>query len=1226
MTLKLALLITADAPGVGKTIADVRQDVTSLSAAATGAGAGMETLTDGLDKTASAARASNAAIAGAGAETKSLAANANAAVANVDTLATSLGRSAASARLTTEAVRGAATAERDYQAIIERSVGIGTPANSNRSADIAAFGQSLDDLRARYSPLFAAQRQYTAALEEIRSAERVGALSRVESAAAIQTLDRAYLAQTASLTAVRQPANDAGDGIARVGARAALTSNQLLNLSRQGNDAATMFALGADAGTIFASQIGQVYGALEEGPGGVKGSLSAIGESVLGAITPLRVAAVGLIAVASAAVYFGDKTEENLKKAEDGAKSYAAVLQRLKLAQLDLSAAAGRIYNAELSQSEGAVRAQLQIASIQQGGARRAAVSAMGSNEGIALQTGIINGIDRVSEMLTSTGKVRAEFQELYGELVRNERTVESFQAAVLAIRMAPETSKEMRDVADSLLDASQSAREAEARVKGLQGAIREAKREAAQDRYQGATSDFEQFLPDRQTERQRLNAAYDSRAGAIRDLQQSPRVVEGLQAGADRDRAVALEEIARQEAVLRVGRTLDLQAVTARTVAERAQIAAERVRLELSGQNIDASEKSAPIAAASAMELAQATREADDALRASTQARAAAGLEGYQAQVAGINARYQEQITAATGAADAVAKLQAARRLDIASLQIETQRALFGPQETRLAQLQAEASAIGASDSERQDLISAMQVEEDIRRAGINSLGEQANAYRRNMTELDAFESAIRRQSDAWGEVREAGESAIDGLSESLFSGDLRGGLESLAADLSKTFTQLAIANPLKNALLGTDYATAADLFAPKPTAPSLAVPGLQAVADMQVTAAAVYLNGSPVGALGGVAGGAVAAGAANSNGLAGILGISKGYDGLTENTAAGAINQLLSASGTAQLSAQDQAWCAAYANAVLAKGGLAGTGSNLASSFMDWGQETKSPSMGDIVVLKPQAPGASGHVGFYAGQQGNNVLVHGGNQGFGRGDDGVTTSSFGLDQVRSFRTTTGELATAATGFTQDFSQITGQINAGIGQIADRFVPGFGGIITQILNGMQKAGGGGGFLASLFGGGGLGLPAVPGLTAGFGYGSSDGLFDRGGYTGAGGKYDPAGIVHRDEFVFDQDAVRRIGVPTLEAIRRGLPGYAKGGSVGSMAPPPPAQLMAPSASSEAAFSFTSNVTLNASGGTPEQNADLAGQTRKEVEKAMRGVVMQEVNRQLRAGGSLSGRR
>lgn len=63
--------------------------------------------------------------------------------------------------------------------------------------------------------------------------------------------------------------------------------------------------------------------------------------------------------------------------------------------------------------------------------------------------------------------------------------------------------------------------------------------------------------------------------------------------------------------------------------------------------------------------------------------------------------------------------------------------------------------------------------------------------------------------------------------------------------------------------------------------------------------------------------------------------------------------------------------------------------------------------------------------------------------------------------------------------------------------------------------------------------------------------------FSSGGYTGAGGKYDPRGIVHAGEVVFDQDAVAAAGGPhRLDAfrlaLRRGtarLQGFAKGGIV-----------------------------------------------------------------------------
>lgn len=79
------------------------------------------------------------------------------------------------------------------------------------------------------------------------------------------------------------------------------------------------------------------------------------------------------------------------------------------------------------------------------------------------------------------------------------------------------------------------------------------------------------------------------------------------------------------------------------------------------------------------------------------------------------------------------------------------------------------------------------------------------------------------------------------------------------------------------------------------------------------------------------------------------------------------------------------------------------------------------------------------------------------------------------------------------------------------------------------------------GTLGGLFGGGGGGGSAPINLLP----------FDDGGFTGHGGKHDPAGVVHKGEFVFDAEATRVIGVGNLEAMRRTarLPGFASGGFV-----------------------------------------------------------------------------
>lgn len=88
-------------------------------------------------------------------------------------------------------------------------------------------------------------------------------------------------------------------------------------------------------------------------------------------------------------------------------------------------------------------------------------------------------------------------------------------------------------------------------------------------------------------------------------------------------------------------------------------------------------------------------------------------------------------------------------------------------------------------------------------------------------------------------------------------------------------------------------------------------------------------------------------------------------------------------------------------------------------------------------------------------------------------------------------------------------------------------------------------SGGLGGIFSSIFGGG---SSAASGATGSITVGSQVfPQFGSGGYTGAGGKYQPAGVVHKGEFVFDQDAVNRIGVSNLVRLQKG---YASGGYVG----------------------------------------------------------------------------
>ncbi|KIP99272.1 tail protein [Agrobacterium tumefaciens] len=177
----------------------------------------------------------------------------------------------------------------------------------------------------------------------------------------------------------------------------------------------------------------------------------------------------------------------------------------------------------------------------------------------------------------------------------------------------------------------------------------------------------------------------------------------------------------------------------------------------------------------------------------------------------------------------------------------------------------------------------------------------------------------------------------------------------------------------------------------------------------------------------------------------------------------------------------------------------------------------------------------------------------------------------------------------------------------------------------TLIKVGLQAMLMGEGPLAGLFGmggkSGGGGFGGILGSLLGGLFG-----FESGGYTGNGGKGEPAGVVHRGEFVMSKAAVSRIGVRNLDAMHRGaLKGYSDGGYVMDTPTLSAPILGSPVSAPVQAISISAPITVNGSAGTPEQNQDLAKRVSKQMESTMRGVVADEMRRQTRPGNFANSR-
>lgn len=113
--------------------------------------------------------------------------------------------------------------------------------------------------------------------------------------------------------------------------------------------------------------------------------------------------------------------------------------------------------------------------------------------------------------------------------------------------------------------------------------------------------------------------------------------------------------------------------------------------------------------------------------------------------------------------------------------------------------------------------------------------------------------------------------------------------------------------------------------------------------------------------------------------------------------------------------------------------------------------------------------------------------------------------------------------------------------------------------------------------------------------------------FANGGYTGGGGKYQPAGTVHKGEFVFTKEATSRIGVKNLYALMKG---YANGGVVGG-----------PSGYANGGL-VSGGTDVNVSGITVNVNSGIGSdpEQAKALQNGVKAIVAEEISQSFQQGG------
>lgn len=639
----------------------------------------------------------------------------------------------------------------------------------------------------------------------------------------------------------------------------------------------------------------------------------------------------------------------------------------------------------------------------------------------------------------------------------------------------------------------------------------------------------------------------------------------------------------------------LDIQIQNERNPLLRAELEARRARLELADQEN------------SAAQLSEAAERARNRVIEETIAGAAAQAQDMQTEFevrsrlnalvasgtitsADANRMLQEELTlrpliAAAATAEGAAK----GRLNKVIQDLQTGYANLAQQEKaasaqeylksqneRVEQLRVEQALIGQNDTIRAQAMARLEAEQEIRRRGIDANSDLAGQIRDQADSMALLNRQIDKQAEAWSNVQRASEDAIDGAVDKLTDGDLTGALDAVK-DAVKGFVLDDIKAGLKNGLLGTDYATSADiggiggiftrLFGGGKADPASIVSKAmgQSVSSMSVNAATVVINGGVSNGISGLLGGA-----ANNNvaggfsGLAGIIPVTR--SALPDVGANGDI-----ASYIAQAAVKrgiDPQVALAVARS---EGGLSSW--NMQSGVFKNG--IQEPSFGPFQLYKG---GGLGNV--FMSQTGRDPALaangpagvdfaldyaskNGWSSWYGAGKAGISNwQGIGAGTSNSAADAVSKLATSAGTATKDFNALGG----GIGRLdssvtgATQNLGSFGNGLNQLVNSFPAAPSGGGnwfsnLFGGLFGGGGLNSygKSVLGSSAQFAgaWGAGGiGLFDVGGWTGPGAVDEPAGVVHRGEIVWSQKDIARHGGPeTVEAMRLGKRGYLAGGRV-----------------------------------------------------------------------------
>lgn len=685
---------------------------------------------------------------------------------------------------------------------------IRAPDWSQKIKAMGAEGKAIDDLRAKYNPLYATMRSYRQEVAGIKAAHAAGSLSIDEMTAAISRQRRETLATTAALKAKNNPLRPPPSNNNNP---SGLRTDQKTNLFAQGTDVVQSLALGMPIQQVILQQAGQIlgiFGSIEE----ARKALFA-GFSLL--LRPVSLIAIGVAAAGYATYRYFTSASRDIKNLDDALENHKKTIERLEAA-----------YGGVITSARNYAR---ENRTILEATSRQALSDLLGTSK--AENTNFLNTIE-LSGLITGGGKLvglEKQFEPFRTEIMKLRDQAKAgkpdFDAFLASIEKTAETDPKYLKAADELALLVENAKRANdaiaelrrtemARAAGQRGFLvnsqaqndfgdyTDQQNKSLRDqrkRYEAGIANMNARSPAEQAAAARLDASLEDDGNGGEVQKQRVRIAGRL--------ALAQAEKQLHDAQLERRRSLE------------ASVEQQQLELSLFGKTISEQERLR-------MEYQLTSELKADALRN------------------GIAVDEREL---------AIIKEKAAAYGRLAE-QIAAQKALQDA-DRELAKLQMELSLIGQSETVRSRILRQMETENRIRDLGLAQGSAEAEQLRQKSVLASQVTDQINKQEAALGKVRDTAESTFDTIFDAAQSGDWDSVLGDIAKDWSKTLFEMGAKNPAKNAALGTSLPTIDDAGGIGSIVSALFGGGAGDVSAMTVTAGTVVVNGG-IGAGAGIPG----------------------------------------------------------------------------------------------------------------------------------------------------------------------------------------------------------------------------------------------------------------------------------------------------------------------------------------------------------------------------------